>query len=192
MRSTVLTAALTAALVGSAHAQEAGQPFFAAFKQFCIETNAAPKAVQAAVLAAGGRPFRPWSGTTQPFPMMAASWTITLSGRELRVSSGVQQAPDPGKPDTLSVSCAVESFQNEDSGLAAARAWVGVPAQQPSDGPMESYRFQQSEGNRTPSPTDDTSYGAASDGGLIWQLTLMRSADGAQAQLLHILGPAPR
>ena len=185
MRSLIVTMVLAVALAGDAYAETAAPPFFAAFERFCVETNSAPKAVQAAVLAAGGRQFRPWART--------ASWTIVISGREFRISSGVLQAPDPAGPDTLSVSCDVESFQNEDPGLAAARAWVGVPKQDASnDTSFESYAFQQWNGDRAPAPTDKAGYSAASDRGLIWQLTLTRAADVAGAQLLHILGPAPR
>ena len=51
-------------------------PLFAAFKAFCANTDANPRAVKATVEAAGGKQHRAPASTNWPRLMTVASWHV--------------------------------------------------------------------------------------------------------------------
>jgi hypothetical protein len=71
---------------GAAGASQTGMPLFAAFKTFCVATNANPEAMKVAVDEAGGKPSKHPGGYSNDPPGRFAFWDVTVQGHSLQVS----------------------------------------------------------------------------------------------------------
>lgn len=176
-----LAVALCAA--GGASCAPPRPPLYSAFIRFCASTGADPAAVKAAVGQAGGR-LDQEASTVTPFPMTARIWTL----KALQITSGTVDAPSP-KGTTHAWSCSVMTFKPDPASFEAIRRWAAVPADGPADDTVVSYSFEVANGAHTAAPADPA--GAARDeaAGRIWTLTVARTPEGGQVQLLRP-GPA--
>src|SRR5689334_22454630 len=94
---TVLLGCGTLVGIGLAPAFAADPPLYAAFKQFCADTQAKPDAVKAAALAASSKSVAS-AATDKKSPASAAgnSWSLMYQGHHLSVTSGTLQTPAAG------------------------------------------------------------------------------------------------
>lgn len=188
--SSIAARALTAALVilvAASPARAAEPPLFVAFKSLCVDTGAAPEAVGAAVTAAGGKMGHPPASTDLPIQMTAFFWKVSIGGHDLMVSAIKAHDPFPNGGD--SVECDVQSYQNEDGGLAKIREWVGVPAERTGadDSSIQRFSFQQHGDRRMAAPSDDDAYERLQRRGVLWLLRVMSDRRSADVQLTHFL-----
>jgi hypothetical protein len=180
-----LAALVVLGAVGPTRAAE--PPLFAAFKSLCVDTGAVPEAVGAAVKAAGGKASRPPTSTDRPIRMTAFFWNVSIGGHDLMVSA--IKAHDPSPQGGNSVECAIQSYQNEDGGLAKIRGWVGVPADRDgADGSsIQYFSFQQVGDKRTALSGDSNTDRRLQARGVLWQLMVASDPRSANVQLMHFL-----
>ena len=127
---TVLFSSVALCSFGVANALAADPPLFAAFKQFCADTQAKPDAVKAAALAASSKAVA--SVATNKKAQTSASgnsWSLVFQGHHLTVSSATLHTPAAANmPPTDSVTCAITDSDGDNAGASAIGAWAGVCA----------------------------------------------------------------
>jgi hypothetical protein len=176
-----LVIALCAA--GGASCAQPGPPLYAAFVRFCASTGADPAAVKARVEQAGGRLGQDAS-TSTPFPMSMRTWTL----KDLQIGSGTADAPS-SKGVTQAWTCNVVSFKPDPASFDAIRRWAGVAADGSTDDPVVYYSFEVTNGAHAPPPSDPAALARDDAAGRVWNLTVMRTPDGGQLQLLRSRPP---
>lgn len=175
--------------IGFANAFAADAPMFAAFKQFCADTKAAPDAVKAAALAASSKNIAS-AATDKKAPASAAgsSWNLVYQGHHLTVTSGTLQTPATGSmPATGSVTCAVSDSDGDSAGASAIAAWAGVPANAELGGLFGTYTYQEKNGKRVPVKALDK---AVKDPAGLWNLTLTQVEKLTAVNLAHVTAAA--
>jgi hypothetical protein len=181
--------AAVAVLTNDSHAQVAEPPLFAAFKAFCVSTDARPNDVKAAVETAGGRQHTVAGATTWPSPMTVDSWDLTMFGHNMLISAGTGRAPFPHGQSTNVTDCTLVSFANEDASVMAIGDWVGVPPYDISPGDLTIYKYYYQEvgSERLAVPKDREAQRVAEAEGRVWSLVVLRSEKQASVQLEHDL-----
>jgi hypothetical protein len=193
-RGTAVAVAIALIATGPAsHARDsegqAGQspPLFAAFYRFCIATGAAPEAVALALKSSGATPEKPVASIRAPYPMQFQPWSLKKLGLDAMLSITVSRPPGPGGSAPVDTrSCEVQSFTKDDGSVAAARNWVGVPADQPVGGGVTYYGYRQIAGRRIPLPKD-----APIGEDESWQLAVAQTGGGINLQLMSFSRTPP-
>jgi hypothetical protein len=163
-------------------------PLLAAFKSFCVNTGGGPDAVKPAVEMAGGKQFKSASSDS-PYPMTVASWSVTIGGHKMMVSTGTSRPPLSAGRVGNTTDCTIVSFANEDTSIAKIQEWVRVPPDSSSDAGSIFYGYQEQREVRSPLPTDKRAMGSLMAAGHIWSLVIRRpTTDFASIQLIHQLG----
>jgi hypothetical protein len=163
----------------------ADQPLFAAFKQFCVDTEAKPDAVKAAALAASSKSVGSVA-TTKTAQASAAgnAWSLVFQGHHLTVTSGTVHTPAAGKmPPTDSVTCAIADSGGDNAGASAIGAWAKVPASAEVQGIFGTYTYQEKNGTRAPVKAPET---AVKDPAGLWNLTLSQVGQVTVVNLAHV------
>lgn len=188
MRPAAVVLVAVSLTLAASRAQAEDAPLFAAFRSFCIDTNAQIDAIRAAIAAAGGRqvdsPALPAEeGTTAT----ATAWEVSVLGRHYDVTYLDLRSDFRAKRGVRSDDCSVESPRTDDASFAAARSWVGVPASHTFSDvmTMELYDFQRSDGQNAPLPDSNDAFGALELGGRVWALSLMRLPGKTTLDLSH-------
>jgi hypothetical protein len=185
IRQIVVFTCVASSSIGVANAFAADPPLFAAFKQFCADTQAKPDAVKSAALAASSKSVG--SVATNKKAQASAtgnSWSIVFQGHHLTVTSGTLHAPAAGKmPTTDSVTCAVTDSDGDDAGASAIDAWAGVSASAEVKGIFGTYVYQEKNGTRVPVKAPET---AVKDPEGLWNLTLSQVGKLTAVNLAHV------
>jgi hypothetical protein len=132
-------------------------PLFTSFKTLCIDTDAKPDAVEAAVVAKGGRPSPAELTIMMPggYAQKFRSWTLVVNRRELKVFSHGDYVPEHrGRPAYETDDCSVQASHNDGPSVAATRAWVGVPPFHETDS-VTAYFYDQFGSRRVPARHPD-------------------------------------
>ncbi len=184
-RQAVLFTCVAASSTGVANALAADPPLFAAFKQFCADTQAKPDAVKSAALAASSKSVG--SVATNKKAQASAtgnSWSMVFQGHHLTVASGTLHAPAADKmPPTDSVTCAVTDSDGDNAGAAAIGAWAGVAASAEVTGIFGTYVYQEKNGAHVPVKTPEA---AVKDPEGLWNLTLSQLGKLTAVNLAHV------
>ena len=170
--------------MGASNSQASDRPLFAAFKQFCADTQAKPDAVKAAALAASSKNVAS-AATDKKSPTSAAgnSWTLVYQGHHVTVTSGTLQTPATGNiPATSSVTCAVTDSDGDTAGASAIAGWAGVPANAELAGVFGTYTYQEKNGKHLPIKALDK---AVKDPEGVWNLTLSQLGKVTAVNLAH-------
>jgi len=171
-------------LSGSVSAATSDPPLLAAFKTFCMETQAVPDAVKAAVEAAGGVSPRPPAATDWPFHMTTQSWNLTLRGHRMMIGSGTMHTAASGRTPAMdSLDCDIHGGPDDEAGLAAVADWIGVPVSSRDGDELTYYEFVERDGRRV-SVTEQDALRDLESGGF-WTLVLIRFPSSASLQLVY-------
>jgi hypothetical protein len=189
-RRCALAIAAVGMATGAALAEDTAQPsltLFNVFKTMCIDTDAAPDAVAAAIKAAAGVPLDPPTTVSeQPHHKVTTDWNITVDKRTYLVSSWVENLglnPRSGPLEMGINGCAVLGEFQEDASFAAIRQWVGLPFVDESD----HFFFQIVGSSHAPVPDQDML--AATTEGRVRTVVLRRD-EGHSAAILSRTMPA--
>lgn len=166
------------------HAFGAEPPLFAAFKQFCADTQAKPDAVKAAAVAASSKNIVS-AGTDKKSPASAAgnSWSLVYQGHHIAVTSGTLQTPAAGNvPATHSITCAITDSDGDSAGASAIAGWAGVPASAEVSGIFGTYTYQEKNGKHAPVKALEK---AVKDPEGVWNLTLSQIGKVTAVNLAH-------
>lgn len=172
--------------IGIANASAADPPLFAAFKQFCADTQAKPDAVKSAALAASSEGVGSVA-TSRKAPAAATgkSWSLVFHGHHLTVTSGTLHTPAAGKiPPTDSITCTITDSDGDNAGASAIGAWAGVPASAEVKGIFGTYTYQEKNGARAPVKEPET---ALKDPEGLWNLTLSQVDKLTAVNLAHVI-----
>jgi len=171
---------------GVANAFAADPPLFAAFKQFCADTQAKPDAVKAAALAARSKSVGSVATNKKAQASAAGnSWSMVFQGHHLTVTSGTLHAPATGKmPQTDSVTCAITDSDGDNAGASAIGTWAGVPPSAEVKGIFGTYVYQEKNGVRVPVKLPET---AVKDPEGLWNLTLSQVGKLTAVNLAHVI-----
>jgi hypothetical protein len=162
----------------------ADPPLFAAFRQFCADTQAKPDAVKAAALAASSKNVAS-AATDKKSPASAAgsSWSLVYQGHHLSVTSGTLQTPAAGNmPATNSITCAIADSDGDNAGASATAAWASVPASAEIGGVFGTYTYQEKNGKHVPVKAVEK---AVKDPQGVWNLTLSQIGKVTAVNLAH-------
>ena len=185
IRQTVVFSCVALSGMGVADAFAADAPLFAAFKQFCADTQAKPDAVKAAALAASSKAVGTVA-TNKKAPASATgkSWGLVFQGHHLTVTSGTLHTPAAGNmPPTNSVTCAITDSDGDNAGASAIGAWAGVPASVEVSGIFGTYVYQEKNGKHVAVKAPET---AAKDPQGLWNLTLSQVGKLTAVNLAHV------
>jgi len=167
-----------------ADALAADPSLFAAFKQFCVDTQAKPDAVKAAALAASSKAVG--SVATNKKAQASASgnsWSLVFQGHHLTVTSGTLRTPAAANmPPTDSVTCAITDSDGDNAGASAIGAWAAVPASAQVKGIFGTYIYQQKNGGRVAVKAPET---AVKESEGVWNLTLTQVGNVTAVNLAH-------
>jgi hypothetical protein len=184
-RKCLLFSCMALFAIEATQAFAADPPLFAAFKQFCVDTQAKPDAVKSAVLAASGKTIA--SGETSKKAPVAAggsSWNLTVQGHRLTVTAGTLHTPVAGKmPATDGITCAITDSGGDSAGAAAIGAWAGVPATAEVSGVFGTYSYQDKNGTHQSVKSPET---AVKDPEGLWNLTLSQIGKLTAVNLAHV------
>lgn len=165
-------------------ARAADPPLFAAFKQFCADTQAKPDAVKAAALAASSKNVAS-AATNKKSPASATgnSWSLVYQGHHVTVTSGTLQTPATGNmPATNSITCAVTDSDGDNAGATAIASWAAVPASAEVGGIFGTYTYQEKTGKHVPVKALEQ---AVKDPQGVWNLTLSQIGKLTAVNLAH-------
>ena len=184
VRQIVLFSSLAYCL-GLADVVAADPPLFAAFKQFCAQTQAKPDAVKAAAIAASSKAVG--SVATNKNAQASASgnsWSFVFQGHHLTVTSGTLHTPAAANmPAADSVTCAITDSDGDNAGASAIGAWAGVPATAELNGIFGTYVFQEKSGKRVAVKAPEA---AVKEPEGLWNLTLSQVGKVTAANLAHV------
>ncbi|HSC19214.1 MAG TPA: hypothetical protein VLC74_09895 [Rhizomicrobium sp.] len=181
---TVLFSSAALCSLGVTDALAADPPLFAAFKQFCADTQAKPDAVKAAALAVSSKTVA--SAATNKKAQASASgnsWSLVFQGHHLTVTSGTLHTPAAANmPPTDAITCAITDSDGDNAGASSIGAWAGVPASAQVKGIFGTYVYQQKNGTRVAVKAPET---AVKDPEGVWNLTLTQVGQVTAVNLAH-------
>jgi hypothetical protein len=169
----------------TANASTADSPLFAAFKKFCVETQAKPDAVKTAALEASGKKVASaTSNKRAPVSAGGNSWAFTFQGHHLTVTAGTLHTPAAGNmPPTDTVTCAITDSDGDNAGAGAIGQWAAVPANAEVNGIFGTYTYQDKNGTHAPVKAADK---AVKDPEGLWNLTLSQIGKLTAVNLAHV------
>jgi hypothetical protein len=158
-----------------------GSPLFTLFKTACFDTGNDPAAVQAAVMAAGGKP----SGAT-------GSWQVTVSGHAVTVSLWDSSPFLPDNPGMHPHICEVQADFLDWPAIDAAVVLVGgMPHKAPASGadnPGLQVIVRKRDGAQW-LPAPQTAM-ASDKSGTIWALVASGTGASTDLQFVHVVPDA--
>jgi len=185
MRKALFFSCMVLSGIGATEALAADPPLLAAFKQFCVNTQANPDAVKNAALVFSGKKVAT-AATNKKAPVSAAgnTWSFVFQGHHLMVTSGTLHAPAAGKmPATDSVTCAITDSDGDNAGASAIGAWAGVPASAEVSSIFGTYTYQDKNGTHAPVKAAET---AVKEPEGLWNLTLSQIGKLTAVNLAHV------
>ena len=182
----VLIAGAGSVLATCAHAEDASQPLFSAFRSFCADTHAVPSAVQLAVEAAGGK-LRSVSRDALGHPMSSMNWDVTVGDHAFFVSTAAARAPLGPDKVQFSTECSITSLNDEVASMSSLRRWAVVRPASDSDTSLKKTVFL----FRDDGPDRVAVTGAAANNLDHWMMTLLKSGSVSSVQLMHFELPEP-
>ncbi len=182
-KSNVLFVAVGMILATGAHAEDADQPLFTAFRSFCADTQAIPSAVKRAVEAAGGK-LQHVSNGELSFPVSIMTWDVTVGGHALIVAAGAERPPLGPDKVQFSTHCQIVSLQDEAASMAPLRRWAVVPPA--SESSIEAIYLFRGEGPARVAVAGNTANDVDH-----WMMTLRRPQGQSFVQLIHFSLPEP-
>src|ERR1051326_7691880 len=126
VRKALLFSCVALSGINITEAFAADRPLFAAFKQFCADTQAKPEAVKAAALAFSNKKVA--SATTNkkaPVSATGNSWGLMFQGHHLTVTAGKLHAPAVANmPASDSITCAITDSDGDNAGATEIAKWT--------------------------------------------------------------------
>jgi hypothetical protein len=171
-------------LVVGRSAQAEDLSFFTLFKKICIDTALEPDAVRTAVEAVGGRQSAPPLIEEGLVSARTVSWRLKLSGQDLYVSASTSRDSNEFPHPMSTLACSMMIYINVDASVAAARDWVGVPADGGTNSNVTYYNFQEVDQKRLAMPTDKDAQWKIMAEGRAWMLNVLQRPDGASLSLM--------
>src|ERR1043165_63795 len=185
VRKALLFSCVVLSGINITEAFAADRPLFAAFKQFCADTQAKPEAVKAAALAFSNKKVA--SATTNkkaPVSATGNSWGLMFQGHHLTVTAGKLHAPAVANmPASDSITCAITDSDGDNAGATEIAKWTGVPANAEVKGVFGTYTYQDKNGARIAVNAPDK---AVKEPEGVWNLTLSQIGQLTAVTLAHV------
>lgn len=160
----LLAATAAASLILAAGPVSAAEGLFESFQRICVAHPHDKDAVVAAALADGFKPMEP-APATRPGPQY---FERTVDQRQFGLVVEVDEYPAGAEgPAGVRVGCGVTADGEDKAAIAAARAWIAMPAAQEAGG-LSFFFFREKGGARTPVSLEE---GPAADA--LWSEVLL-------------------